>query len=89
MSIDIYGEQLDVAGGDRGLQYDAALVGTGKPFGIAKFGQDTFDNVSGANAERWGAGRSRSTSATAAPAPPVRSMRAWRAVRSTSTHSRT
>lgn len=55
VTIDIYDEQLDMAGDDRGLQHYAALVSTGKPFGIAEFGQDTFDNGTGANAEKWDA----------------------------------
>jgi mannan endo-1,4-beta-mannosidase len=36
VSIDVYNEQLNLAGGARGLQHYAALVGTGKPFGLAE-----------------------------------------------------
>ncbi len=46
VSIDIYDDQLDFAGSDRGLQHYAALVGSGKPFGIAEFGQ-SVDNGGG------------------------------------------
>lgn len=55
VSIDIYDEQLDLAGGRRGLQHYAALVGTGKPFGLAEFGQSYGDNGTGANADLWDA----------------------------------
>lgn len=54
-SIDAYDEQLDLAGNTRGLQHYAALVGTGKPFGLAEFGQ-TFGNAgTGATAAAWDA----------------------------------
>lgn len=55
VSIDVYDEQLDLAGNDRGRQHYAALVSTGKPFGIAEFGQTTFDNGTGPNGEKWDA----------------------------------
>lgn len=55
VGIDIYDEQLDLAGGQRGLRHYAALVGTGKPFGISEFGQSFNDNGTGANADKWDA----------------------------------
>ncbi len=54
-TIDIYDEQLDLGGNTRGLQHYAALVGTGKPFGIAEFGQSFGNNGTGANASAWDA----------------------------------
>jgi mannan endo-1,4-beta-mannosidase len=55
VSIDIYDEQLDLAGAKRGLQYYAALVGTGKPFGLAEFGQSYGNNGTGTSADQWDA----------------------------------
>jgi mannan endo-1,4-beta-mannosidase len=55
VSIDVYDEQLDLAGGKRGLQHYAALVGTGKPFGLAEFGQSFGDNGTGATGAQWDA----------------------------------
>ena len=55
VSIDIYDEELDMAGSQRGLQHYAALVGTGKPFGIAEFGQSFGNNGTGAGAANWDA----------------------------------
>lgn len=46
VGIDIYDDQLDLAGNTRGLQHYAALVGTGKPFGLAEFAQ-TDDDATG------------------------------------------
>ena len=40
VSMDIYQDNLNMAGNERGLQHYAALVGTGKPFGLAEFGQN-------------------------------------------------
>ena len=56
VSIDIYNELLNMAGVEAGLQHYSALVGTGKPFGIAEFGQ-SFDDVvgTGPNASAWDA----------------------------------
>jgi len=54
-SIDVYDEQLDLAGNTRGLQHYAALVGTGKPFGLAEFGQSFGNAGTGANASAWDA----------------------------------
>lgn len=55
VSIDLYDEQLDMARKERGLQHYAALVGTGKPVGIAEFGQDTFATGTGPGAAKWDA----------------------------------
>jgi beta-mannanase len=55
VSIDIYDEQLDLAGGARGLRHYNALIGTGKPFGISEFGQSFGDNGTGPNAHQWDA----------------------------------
>ena len=55
VSIDIYDEELDLAGSQGGLQHYAALVGTGKPFGIAEFGQSFNNNGTGAGAANWDA----------------------------------
>ncbi len=55
VSIDIYDEQLDLAGGQRGGQHYAALIGTGKPFGLAEFGQSFDDNGTGPGGADWDA----------------------------------
>ena len=55
VSIDIYDEALDLAGSARGLQHYAALVGTGKPFGLSEFGQAFGNDGTGAGAELWDA----------------------------------
>ena len=55
VSIDVYDEELDLAGSARGLRHYAALVGTGKPFGISEFGQSFGDNGTGPNAASWDA----------------------------------
>lgn len=55
VSIDVYDEQLDLAGANRGLQHYAALIGTGKPFGLAEFGQSYTDAGTGPNADLWDA----------------------------------
>jgi len=55
VSIDVYNEQLNLAGGSRGLQHYAALVNTGKPFGLAEFGQSFGANGTGANGAAWDA----------------------------------
>lgn len=55
VSMDLYDEQLDMAGAARGLQHYATLVGTGKPFGLAEFGQSFGPNGTGANAAAWDA----------------------------------
>ncbi|MGB8701859.1 MAG: glycosyl hydrolase [Thermosynechococcaceae cyanobacterium] len=55
VGIDVYDEELDLAGSQRGLQHYAALVGTGKPFGLAEFGQSFNNNGTGANGAAWDA----------------------------------
>lgn len=55
VSIDIYDEQLDLAGNARGLQHYAALIGTGKPFGLAEFGQSYTNTGTGPGAADWDA----------------------------------
>jgi len=56
VSTDIYDEELDLAGSARGLQHYAALVGTGKPFGLSEFGQSSDDaKGTGPDAAKWDA----------------------------------
>lgn len=55
VSIDVYDEELDLGGSNRGLQHYAALVGTGKPFGLAEFGQSYTEAGTGPNADQWDA----------------------------------
>ena len=55
VSIDVYDEQLDLGGNARGLQHYAALIGTGKPFGLAEVGQSFGNNGTGANGAAWDA----------------------------------
>lgn len=55
VSIDIYDEQLDMAGPSRGLSHYAAMVGTGKPVGISEFGQSFGRNGTGATGKDWDA----------------------------------
>lgn len=55
VSIDVYDEQLDLGGNARGLQHYAALIGTGKPFGLAEVGQSFGSNGTGANGVAWDA----------------------------------
>lgn len=56
VGIDIYDEELDMAGDKRGLQHYAALVSTGKPFGLPEFGQSSDDATgTGPNASKWDA----------------------------------
>jgi mannan endo-1,4-beta-mannosidase len=56
VSIDVYDEELDLAGDiSRGLRHYAALVSTGKPFGLAEFGQSYDENGTGAGAASWDA----------------------------------
>ncbi len=52
VSIDVYDEELDLAGSEPGVQHYAALVGTGKPFGLAEFGQSFGD--AGTDFDGWG-----------------------------------
>lgn len=55
VSIDVYDEELDLAGSTRGIQHYAALVGTGKPFGLAEFGQSYNDKGTGIDGSTWNA----------------------------------
>lgn len=56
VGIDLYDEELDMAGAKRGLQHYAALVGTGKPFGLSEFGQSSDDATgTGPDAASWDA----------------------------------
>lgn len=55
VSMDVYQDQLNLAGSDRGLQHYAALIGTGKPFGLAEFGQSFDQNGTGPNGSAWDA----------------------------------
>ena len=55
VSIDIYDEQLDFGGNQRGVQHYTALIGTGKPFGLAEFGQSFGDNGTGPGGANWDA----------------------------------
>ncbi len=55
VSIDIYDEQLDFGGSQRGQQHYAALIGTSKPFGLAEFGQSFGDNGTGPGGANWDA----------------------------------
>ena len=55
VSIDVYDEDLDLAGVQRGLQHYAALIGTGKPFGLAEFGQSYGESGTGPKAADWDA----------------------------------
>lgn len=55
VSIDIYDEQLDLAGSRRGKGLYTALISTGKPFGLSEVGQSFGDKGTGANASRWDA----------------------------------
>lgn len=55
VGIDLYDEELDMAGGQRGLQHYSALTGTGKPFGLSEIGQSFDGNGTGAGGEQWDA----------------------------------
>jgi hypothetical protein len=61
VGIDIYDEELDMAGGERGLRHYQALTATGRPFGIPEFGQAVdYDGAgnplgTGLNADQWDA----------------------------------
>jgi mannan endo-1,4-beta-mannosidase len=54
VSMDTYEDSLNLAGDDRGVQHYAALVGTGKPFGLSEFGQH-MDGGTGPNGAAWDA----------------------------------
>jgi mannan endo-1,4-beta-mannosidase len=50
VGLDTYDDALDLAGSARGLQHYAAMIGTGKPFGLSEFGQSA-DDVAGTGAD--------------------------------------
>jgi hypothetical protein len=52
--MDTYNNNLNLAGDDRGVQHYAALIGTGKPFGLSEFGQN-MDGGTGPNGAFWDA----------------------------------
>lgn len=54
VSIDVYNDDLNLAGDSRGIQHYTALIGTGKPFGLAEFGQ-SMNSAQGPNASAWDA----------------------------------
>ena len=53
VSIDVYDEELDLAGSRRGLEHYDALVGTGEIFGLAEFGQSFGATGTGPGAAAW------------------------------------
>jgi mannan endo-1,4-beta-mannosidase len=55
VSIDVYDEELDLAGSEPGVQHYAALIGTGKPFGLAEFGQSFGDGGTDFDGWNWDA----------------------------------
>ena len=56
VGMDTYDEELDFNGTQRGLQHYAALIGTGKPFGMTEFGQSFDSNAgTGADGANWDA----------------------------------
>jgi mannan endo-1,4-beta-mannosidase len=55
VTIDVYNNQLNMAGSERGLQHYSALLSTGKPFGFAEFGQAFDGNGTGWDAAQWDA----------------------------------
>ena len=56
VGIDVYDEELDMAGPSRGLQHYAALIGTGKPFGFPEFGQTQASSTgTGTDGQLWDA----------------------------------
>ncbi|MGE0825700.1 MAG: glycosyl hydrolase [Candidatus Binatia bacterium] len=55
VSIDVYDEELDLAGDNPGTQHYVALIGTGKPFGLAEVGQTFTDEGTGEDGAEWDA----------------------------------
>jgi DNA-binding beta-propeller fold protein YncE len=56
VGIDVYSDELNLGGGSRGRRHYTALAGTGKPFGLAEFGQSFDGNAgTGPNATSWDA----------------------------------
>jgi mannan endo-1,4-beta-mannosidase len=54
VGIDVYDNDLNLGGGYRGLRHYAALVGTGKPFGLTEIGQTTNEET-GTGTHVWDA----------------------------------
>lgn len=56
VGIDVYQEQLNLGGSRIGKQHYVELIKTGKPFGLAEFGQDQDQNGStGSTGAQWDA----------------------------------
>jgi len=55
VSIDVYNDKLNLAGGQSGLEYYQQLISTGKPFGLSEFGQSAGNNGTGKGAQNWDA----------------------------------
>jgi mannan endo-1,4-beta-mannosidase len=55
VGIDIYDDELNLGGAERGLRHYAALVATGKPFGLTEFGQHYGGTGTGPGAASWDA----------------------------------
>jgi len=55
VGIDVYDDDLNLGGAERGLRHYAALVGTGKPFGLTEFGQHYGKAGTGPGAASWDA----------------------------------
>ena len=55
MGIDAYDDDLNLGGAERGLRHYAALVATGKPFGLTEFGQFYDGTGTGPGAASWDA----------------------------------
>jgi beta-mannanase len=51
VSMDVYNDQLYLAGDERGVQHYTAMVATSKPFGLSEFGQA----ATGPDASQWDA----------------------------------
>jgi hypothetical protein len=49
--MDVYNDQLNLAGDERGIQQYTTLISTGKPFGLSEFSQET----TGQGASAWDA----------------------------------
>jgi len=47
VGIDVYSDELNLGGMERGLRHYAALVGTGKPFGLTEFGRSDLGTGTG------------------------------------------
>jgi len=54
VGIDVYNDELNLGRTTRGLRHYAALVGTGKPFGLTEFGRAS-DDATGTGTSPWDA----------------------------------